>query len=102
MEILQEYHWPGNVRELENIIERAVILSQGTRLELGEWFSRKDKSLHQEKLITLEEVCIVHDLPDSWDRLYDAVCFLYGAVVRFLWGLWKWHDDGEINALGPC
>jgi len=22
------YHWPGNVRELENVIERAVLLSQ--------------------------------------------------------------------------
>jgi two-component system, NtrC family, response regulator HydG len=25
--LLQEYHWPGNVRELENVIERAIILS---------------------------------------------------------------------------
>lgn len=31
---LQAYHWPGNVRELENIIERAVILSNGHRLEI--------------------------------------------------------------------
>jgi formate hydrogenlyase transcriptional activator len=29
---LQAYHWPGNVRELENIIERAVILSEGSVL----------------------------------------------------------------------
>ena len=27
---LQAYDWPGNVRELANVIERAVILSQGT------------------------------------------------------------------------
>ena len=27
---LSHYHWPGNVRELENLIERAVILSQGS------------------------------------------------------------------------
>ncbi len=27
---LQEYHWPGNVRELESVIERAVIISQGS------------------------------------------------------------------------
>jgi two-component system response regulator AtoC len=27
---LMDYDWPGNVRELENVIERAVILSQGT------------------------------------------------------------------------
>jgi formate hydrogenlyase transcriptional activator len=31
---LTRYHWPGNVRELENVIERAVILSQGTELEI--------------------------------------------------------------------
>ncbi|MCP4877833.1 MAG: AAA family ATPase, partial [Gammaproteobacteria bacterium] len=30
---LQTYHWPGNVRELQNIIERAVIVSTGGRLE---------------------------------------------------------------------
>jgi DNA-binding NtrC family response regulator len=29
LELLQEYSWPGNVRELENVIERAVVLSQG-------------------------------------------------------------------------
>ena len=31
---LQAYPWPGNVRELENVIERAVITSQGSRLSL--------------------------------------------------------------------
>ena len=31
---LTEYHWPGNVRELENFIERAVILSRSTELQL--------------------------------------------------------------------
>ena len=34
MEALQQWHWPGNVRELENIIERAVILSQGPVLRV--------------------------------------------------------------------
>jgi formate hydrogenlyase transcriptional activator len=32
MAALSAYHWPGNIRELENVIERAVILSQGTDL----------------------------------------------------------------------
>ena len=30
------YDWPGNVRELENVIERAIILSNGNTLELHE------------------------------------------------------------------
>jgi two-component system response regulator PilR (NtrC family) len=31
-ELLQEYHFPGNVRELENILERAVALSDGVTI----------------------------------------------------------------------
>jgi PAS domain S-box-containing protein len=34
LDTLQSYPWPGNVRELANVIERAVILSRGTALEL--------------------------------------------------------------------
>ncbi len=32
LRLLQEYHWPGNVRELENVIERAIILSNGKEI----------------------------------------------------------------------
>jgi DNA-binding NtrC family response regulator len=31
---LQEYSWPGNVRELRNVIERAVLLSEGKTIGL--------------------------------------------------------------------
>ena len=31
---LQRWHWPGNIRELQNVIERAVILSRGSTLEV--------------------------------------------------------------------
>jgi DNA-binding NtrC family response regulator len=31
---LQRYHWPGNVRELENVVERAMIASDGHLLRL--------------------------------------------------------------------
>jgi formate hydrogenlyase transcriptional activator len=34
MDALCRYHWPGNVRELQNVIERAVIISTGTLLDL--------------------------------------------------------------------
>jgi len=36
LESLMQYNWPGNVRELENVIERAVIISNGANIELSE------------------------------------------------------------------
>jgi transcriptional regulator with PAS, ATPase and Fis domain len=31
--VLERYGWPGNVRELRNVVERAMLLSDGQRLE---------------------------------------------------------------------
>src|SRR5437899_3686071 len=39
LDLLQAYHWPGNIRELQNVIERAVILSDSETFVLDEtWF----------------------------------------------------------------
>jgi DNA-binding NtrC family response regulator len=68
MDALTSYDWPGNVRELRNIIERAMILSPTSVLELGDWFpgtpsstatiSQTEKSSGE----TLDEVQRVHIL----------------------------------------
>ncbi len=42
MKELQGYNWPGNVRELENVIERALISSEGTVLTLADRLSTND------------------------------------------------------------
>jgi formate hydrogenlyase transcriptional activator len=34
MQKLMSWHWPGNIRELQNVIERAVILTRGSSLEV--------------------------------------------------------------------
>jgi formate hydrogenlyase transcriptional activator len=34
MNVLVRYHWPGNIRELQNLMERAVILSNGPVLKV--------------------------------------------------------------------
>jgi DNA-binding NtrC family response regulator len=44
---LQEYSWPGNVRELESIIERAVIISQGSTLQVLDRFDLSRKPVDE-------------------------------------------------------
>jgi formate hydrogenlyase transcriptional activator len=36
IDLLQAYKWPGNIRELQNVIERAVILSEGETFTVEE------------------------------------------------------------------
>ncbi|HVZ76850.1 MAG TPA: sigma-54 dependent transcriptional regulator [Gemmatimonadaceae bacterium] len=33
MRLLMDYAWPGNVRELENVLERGMVLAEGTQVE---------------------------------------------------------------------
>ena len=37
---LEGYAWPGNVRELRNVIERAVVLAEGTAITLDDLTDR--------------------------------------------------------------
>jgi formate hydrogenlyase transcriptional activator len=42
LEILRAYSWPGNIRELQNVVERAVILSEGDTFAVDEsWLKRE-------------------------------------------------------------
>lgn len=42
LELFQAYDWPGNIRELQNVVERAVVLSDGDTFSVDEcWLERK-------------------------------------------------------------
>ncbi|MEI6335784.1 MAG: sigma 54-interacting transcriptional regulator [Methylococcaceae bacterium] len=58
MDYLKLYSWPGNVRELQNVIERAVILSQGPLLEIKPLLSLSpgNTDTQPQRLQTLEAV----------------------------------------------
>jgi formate hydrogenlyase transcriptional activator len=44
LELFEAYDWPGNVRELQNVIERAVVLSDGDTFSVDEtWLKRASR-----------------------------------------------------------
>ena len=53
IDALQQYPWPGNIRELKNVIEHAMIISQGRILQLN---PPVDLSLNLHKDLKLEVV----------------------------------------------
>ena len=57
---MQEYTWPGNIRELENLIERAVILSQDRTLVLPNFETGSEEKLISSTVLTLDEAQRLH------------------------------------------
>src|SRR6266446_1813501 len=42
LELFEAYDWPGNIRELQNVVERAVILSDGDTFSVDKtWFTTR-------------------------------------------------------------
>jgi formate hydrogenlyase transcriptional activator len=54
MNALTRYHWPGNIRELQNFIERAVILSTGSALQVPVRELKRTPGASQ-SVVTLED-----------------------------------------------
>ena len=36
LKMLRDFHWPGNIRELENILERAVVMAAGPKIDVAD------------------------------------------------------------------
>lgn len=78
IQALQAYPWPGNIRELENIVERAIILTNGPQLQIGE-FELPDKSLPKSaRLNDIERAHILTVLRDCGWKITGK----HGAAER--------------------
>jgi formate hydrogenlyase transcriptional activator len=62
LDLLQAYHWPGNIRELQNVIERAVIISDTDILSVDErWLVQRPVAAHQGARIGLDADLLAHE-----------------------------------------
>jgi len=69
MESLQGYPWPGNVRELRNVIEHAMIISGGKKLEVRIPASTAKEALTSQALEDVERKHILSVLQKTKWRL---------------------------------
>jgi two-component system response regulator AtoC len=60
LNLLLEHNWQGNIRELENAIERAVILSEGSRIDVSTLpaYIKQLKPAEEEQIIGNDEYSI--------------------------------------------
>ncbi len=62
LDALRAYHWPGNIRELRNVIERAMIVTQGDVLHAHVPHHTNGDSAQAAPALTLDEVQRQHIL----------------------------------------
>ena len=69
---LLHYSWPGNVRELENVIERAVILCNGLRIEAEDLALSIADANHQRPISELEQQLSLDDYFISFVKKFQS------------------------------
>jgi formate hydrogenlyase transcriptional activator len=101
LKLFEAYDWPGNVRELQNVIERAVILSDGDSFSVDEtWLKRETPQVSSSAvalngaLLKQEKEMIEAALTESHGRISGAA----GAAAKL--GLPARTLDSKIKRLG--
>ncbi len=85
LDLLMEYDWPGNVRELENVIERAVVLTAGSRIgvELIPEHVRKAPNFQMPQFVLPPEGISFKDvITDFEKRLIESTLEAAGGVQK--------------------
>ena len=92
IECFLRYSWPGNVRELENVLERAVVLTEG--------FSITRNDLPQELLMASQETSLEVEPQHQDGSLLDRTDHLERELIRGALERFHWNKTKAAEHLG--
>ena len=95
--VLQQYTWPGNVRELHNVVERAVILAKGRRLQFDLRATREPMARPQSSS-TAESTAEDLSLVDIGRMERDVIV---NALERSEWRIYGKSGAAKLLGLKP-
>ncbi len=104
IDMLYSYHWPGNVRELENMVERAVLLTEGDvvyphhlppTLQTAEATGRRPESSLKESVDSFERDLIVDALKSTRGNMASAARSLKTTQRIFGYKVHKYGIDAK-------
>lgn len=88
LKVLEKYSWPGNVRELENVIQRAMLLSQdktigADHLIFDEEAAGEETALELMPISEMEKI-MIHKALDTYEGNRTRAAEILGISVRTL------------------
>jgi len=96
---LKGYHWPGNLRELQNVVERAVILSETDTLVVDDsWLKGEAAESSQKRGLSALEDREVKMIEAALAETHGRICGPTGAAAKL--GIPRQTLESKINRLG--
>ena len=92
---LKQYAWPGNIRELSHIMERAVLLNQGDKLEVESLNLVSQSSKQDLPMMTLEqaEILLLKKALSTTDNNITHAAKLLGLTKSSLYRRLEKYDN---------
>ena len=92
---LLAYHWPGNIRELSHLMERAVLLSQHSELQVNDLHLKGQSSSGHLPMMTLEQAerKLIKQALDATDNHIAKAATLLGLTKSSMYRRLEKYDD---------
>jgi formate hydrogenlyase transcriptional activator len=99
LEQLKGYHWPGNIRELQNVVERAVILSESDVFVVDKrWLERESVEASRHQGLSALAHCEVEMIEAALAKSHGRISGPSGAAAKL--GIPRQTLESKIRRLG--